>query len=814
MRLAFLVPIGFAAGAVLARALLSHAPPDIAVDRMQPLVVVTYWQHFGFMMWLALFIAIAVASVGYVAALRAPLDFARGWFDKLTMTIACSAIACAAALAFPVVFSSDVYAYAGYGWLALHGVSPYAQAAITMRNPLMDAVLWQWGNPPPVCVYGPAFVWFAQTIVALFGGLGPAAPLWALRISACATLVLCAPLAYHAFANFPMRTRLAAAAGITLNPVAIWTAAEGHNDVFLIAIVLAGFALLARSQLFAGALVLALSAVVKLPGLLAAAAAVAFSDVRNRSQFARLAAGVAAGLCTAALIGWPALAQLSRNVSGRGQYFPQFSLQSAMSFAFGDAAAIAIATVLALSGIIAGCILLWRRRAAGAPLLAIALWIAIPNPYPWYVLWILPVAFIAWETPAAWAIVALTLCTAARYLPDATTDLSNGMSLAIVCAELALPIAVFGVAAFRRAQGDRMSRYRVHLVILATLVTAAFAGSRVVAAVTPPGSQSGWLASSAGPAPERGARLIFSGDSITAGYGVNDRGTVPGCLASRHSSPCFADLVTSFFPGTIEVNDGVPTSCLEATTAAHSICNVAYSGALPLIARYRKTMLPYAGRNRNWFFIHIGVNDLGSASIRGDTQVNVATFKANYSEIVSALESAGTRSNQIVLAQITYSNATSPAMTFLFNSAIADVAIKYHTRLSNEYRATALCNVPCLTDGTHPNNLGHAKMAAEDEQANFLNAVSSEGSYNLAAFIINAQIVCRAACRLPLTSGTVTWKFGVPYASTPVCTATAEGAPSAGAPALFETISPSEITVTSTLPTDNRAVDIRCEGQI
>ena len=300
------------------------------MDRAQPLVVVTYWQHFGLLMWVALFVAIAIASVGYVAALvsaRAPF---------FTMTIACSALACAAALSFPVVFSSDVYAYAGYGWLALHGVSPYAHAAVTVRNPLMDAVLWQWGNPPPVCVYGPAFVWFAQTIVALFGGLGPAAPLWALRISACVTLVLCAPLAYYAFANFPTRTRLAAAAGIALNPVAIWTAAEGHNDAFLIAIVLAGFALLARSKLFAGALVLGLSALVKLPGLLAAAAAVAFTETRGR---ARIAAGVAAGFAAAALVAWPALAQLSRNVPARGQYFPQFSLQYAIGLAFGGSAA-------------------------------------------------------------------------------------------------------------------------------------------------------------------------------------------------------------------------------------------------------------------------------------------------------------------------------------------------------------------------------------------------------------------------------------------------------------------------------------------
>jgi hypothetical protein len=448
LRLAPLVPLGFLGGTLLARALLVHAPASIAVDRAQPLVVVTYWQQFGFVMWLALFIAIAVASVGYVAA----LVYARAWFDKLTMTLivtmTLSALACVAALAFPVVFSSDAYAYVGYGWLALHGVSPYAHAPVTIRDQLMTAVLWQWGNPPPVCVYGPAFVWFAQTIVAMFQGFGPAAPLWALRVSACVTLVLCAPLAFYAFANFSPRTRLAAAAGIALNPVAIWAAAEGHNDVFLIAIILAAFALIARSLPLAGAFLLALSPLVKLPGLPAAAVA-AFAYARDPSRFSRVLIGTIGGFALAAFAAWPALSQLSRNPVARGHYAPQFSLQYALSSTFSDSTAIAVTAALVVSCVIAGCILLRRRDVTGAPLLALALWIAIPDPYPWYALWILPVAFVAWETPAAWAIVALTLCAVTRYLPDATTDLSRNLSLAIVGAQLLIPAGVFIAGSMR-----------------------------------------------------------------------------------------------------------------------------------------------------------------------------------------------------------------------------------------------------------------------------------------------------------------------------------------------------------------------------
>ncbi len=448
MRLAFFVPLGFVAGAIACRLLLLRVPATFAVDRAQLLAVVTYWGNFGSLMWLALFVAIAIASVGYVAVLASPRlapvpGAARGGSTTLAMTLICSALACTAALFFPVVFSSDVYAYAGYGLMALHGLDPYAHAAVPLRGPLMDAVLWQWGNPPPACVYGPAFVWFTQATVAIFAGFGPAAPLWALRISACGALVLCAPLAHAAF---PERTRVAAAAGIALNPIAIWAAAEGHNDVYLVAIVLAGSALITRGRHFTGAVVVSLSALVKAPGLLAAAVApFMFAESRLRS---RVLTGTLLGLAAAAVVAWPALAQLSHN-AGRGTYFPQFSLQYVLDAAFGGSAALALTAALAVALAIGGCILLWKRNHSGAALLALALWIAIPNPYPWYALWILPAALFAWETPAAWAIVALTLASVLRYLPDAMTDLSTSLSVAIALVPFAIAAGVF-IACSRR----------------------------------------------------------------------------------------------------------------------------------------------------------------------------------------------------------------------------------------------------------------------------------------------------------------------------------------------------------------------------
>jgi hypothetical protein len=319
-----------------------------------------------------------------------------------------------------------------------------------MRGSLMDAVLWQWGNPPPACVYGPVFVWFAQAVVAIFTGFGSAAPLWAFRISACVALVFCAPLASAAFAQCSDRVRAAAVAGIALNPVAIWAAAEGHNDVNLIAIVLAGFALIARARPFTGAVVVALSALVKAPGLLAAAAApLMLAAGRARSL---VLTGTLSGLAIAAAIGSPALLQLSRD-SGHGIYFPQFSLQYVFNAAFGAPAAIVLTAAIGVALAAGGCVLLWKNNRSGAALLALALWIAIPNPYPWYTLWILPLAFVAWETPASWAIVALTLGSVLRYFPDATTDLSTSLSVTIALAPLAIAAAVF-IGCSRRLRSD------------------------------------------------------------------------------------------------------------------------------------------------------------------------------------------------------------------------------------------------------------------------------------------------------------------------------------------------------------------------
>lgn len=431
MRVA-LVPIGLLIGALLSRAAIVIARGDYGVDLAQPLAVVTYWQRAGALQWWCIACGIAIAACGYVLALRRSVSLAQ--------TIVCSALGCAAAVSAAAIFSSDVYAYAGYGAMALHGIDPYAHARIALRTPLLDAVLWQWGNPPPVCVYGPAFVALAREIVALTQPLGAAATLWAFRALACAALVACAPLAYAAFASFPERTRRAAAVAIALNPVAIWSAAEGHNDALTLAIVLAGFAL-ARARPFAGAFVVMLGALVKAPAALAAAG-LAIAHWPQRARFVPLLGGALAGAIVVVAFAFPLLHGVHAHLAPAGRYDPQFSLQYALAQVVPlRAATIAVALAALALGVYGVRALLHGNR-AGALAVAAALWIAVPNPYPWYGIWLLPIAMLSFDTPVSWALIAASLTVFARLYGDATTDLSRGANLAIVFCEFGVPLLI------------------------------------------------------------------------------------------------------------------------------------------------------------------------------------------------------------------------------------------------------------------------------------------------------------------------------------------------------------------------------------
>lgn len=380
----------------------------------EPLVVVTDWGATAGLPLAALLCAIAAGALAYLRAVRAARPL------PLIAIVLASGAGTALAACMPVLFSSDVYAYAAYGEMARLGMNPYAHPPAGISDPVIRAAQLQWITAFPICVYGPAFVVFARGVMTALAPLGFHAQLDAFRVAACVALLLCVAFAYRCYPGDSVE-RLRSAAVIGLNPVAIWSAAEGHNDALALAVVLAGFTLVRRSPAI-GAAVAALSAAVKAPG---AAAAIGYALVERRARL-----GAAAGLAMVALVSMPWLRGIAGDVAPHGHYAPAVSLQAALA-PLGTPLALGGAAIVAAALAIRGVRLLRRQEDEGWIWLGIAAWALIPNPYPWYSLWLIGLAALSLRSRAAAVAIALSLTSVLRYVPDAVGTLPKLFSLAL-----------------------------------------------------------------------------------------------------------------------------------------------------------------------------------------------------------------------------------------------------------------------------------------------------------------------------------------------------------------------------------------------
>jgi hypothetical protein len=417
LRLALVIPSAFLAAAIGMRLLVARAPAQVAIDLVQPIAVVTAWHAFGAAMLGILLAALAVATAAYANVLK--LGPATASLKSATAIAAMTAFSLACAWCIPALFSSDVYAYAAYGELARLGADPYAHGLLPGGNPIFDAAIVQWGNPPPICVYGPAFVWIAATIVPLAAPFGTAMALDGLRALSSAALLLCVLLAYVAYRG-TRGERLAAAATIGLNPVVLWSAAEGHNDGLALAIALAGFACARSGRAGIGAFVAACSGAMKLPGIVAA---IPLALLDRRAWI-----GATAGILTALAVSVPIFRSAVIGLAPHARYAPEASFQAmvrslALLMFAADGPAAAAAWTLAAAGALAcawaATPMFWRRDPEGWTYLASAGWLLVPNPYPWYAVWLVAIAAVAPRTRGATALLALAFGSLVRYVPDA-----------------------------------------------------------------------------------------------------------------------------------------------------------------------------------------------------------------------------------------------------------------------------------------------------------------------------------------------------------------------------------------------------------
>lgn len=413
------IPAAFFFAAFITRMLRVVAPREIVVDLAQPLVVVTNWGAYGRTIFGVLFAMLTVATIAYFHVIRHLWDDDDRYAMRPGSIAVLAAAAAIGAWFVPVILSSDVYAYATYGELARLGHDPYAHAPLPAGNPIFDASVWQWGNPLPICVYGPLFVVVAQTVVMVLHAFGTTVQLDGLRVVSTLSLLLCIPLA---FAAYPGTTfaRSVAAFTIGLNPVALWCAAEGHNDALALAIVLGGVALARNGQPFAGGALAALAGTVKLPGVLGAIP----GSMRNLSA----RAGAALGAIATLALSIPLLRAVTTELAPQGRFAPEASLEAlvkplAFTVVHGDDAAtivaLAVAALAALACVLRGVARLREARVEGWIYVALGAWLLIPNPYPWYSLWLLPLAAIAPGTRPAGVALWLSLFSVLRYIPDA-----------------------------------------------------------------------------------------------------------------------------------------------------------------------------------------------------------------------------------------------------------------------------------------------------------------------------------------------------------------------------------------------------------
>jgi hypothetical protein len=409
-RALIIVALPVAVAAIAMRALQAYAPAALDLQLSQPFPVLTDAGRFGATELSILVAALTTATIAYrFLLLRAP--------NRNAVTIgACALVLLALAWSVPIAFSSDVYAYAAYGEAALHGIDPFARLTLDPGDALFAAARVQWGASLPACVYGWGFVGAAASVVKLMAPLGAGGQIAGMRALSSLAMLACGVLA--GFAVVGSRTeRLFAAALVGCNPVAIWCAAEGHNDALAIAVALLGcVAAIRRPQL--GAAIAGAAGAMKFPAILAALPA----SLRGRAW-----PGALLGAAVSIAASWPVVAHWSSGSNAHGGYAPHVSLQALLfavlapplGRAAGAAAAVAVSVVAAMA-------LGWNAipdirngQGAGWIRLALAAWLLIPNPYPWYGLWLLAIATLAPRSREADAAIWLPVAALLRYAPDA-----------------------------------------------------------------------------------------------------------------------------------------------------------------------------------------------------------------------------------------------------------------------------------------------------------------------------------------------------------------------------------------------------------
>ena len=247
-------------------------------------------------------------SRGAVAALGAAVIFAaagaflyslgRAWRAELTLrrVVAVALLLHLVALIMPVFLSRDVYSYGLYGrMVSEYGANPYADIPAQFPDdPAYPFVSVDWIDSPSV--YGPAFTAVSAGVTSVTST--PEQTVLAFKVLVALASMATLLLVVAAAKRLAPERAVFAAALIGWNPVVLFHGvAGGHNDALLgLALSAGAMAIVARRELWATA-VLAAGTLVKVSGAVPLLIAVAAAAAGRRSErFAIVAkhAGIAA----------------------------------------------------------------------------------------------------------------------------------------------------------------------------------------------------------------------------------------------------------------------------------------------------------------------------------------------------------------------------------------------------------------------------------------------------------------------------------------------------------------------------------------
>lgn len=361
--------------------------------------------------WSWLYVAAAgLAFLAYLGGLRL---LERAGRAQLPLVIALAAVIQLVPLAGPVLLTTDPYTYWDYGRLAaVHDANPYVETPSAFpADPAYERMGSRWRDT--TSAYGPGFSLLSRGHAAVVGESGDAAG-WAYKALAAASILALVVLA----ARLGRRSAFAAAF-VGWNPLlAIHFGGGGHNDAFMMALLLGALALAAAGRRGLSGAAWAVAVAVKfVPVVL-----LPLRLLADRRRGLPIAAGfAAAAVVLSGLAFWlygtawlDAVVPVSENL--RDQSYASAPRRAAQLTGLSEDASATLFGI-AFAGFYAWLALeAWRGRArlglAAGGLLVATTWLL-----PWYAVWAVPLAAVEEDRAARWLAVGLSAYLVPAYVP-------------------------------------------------------------------------------------------------------------------------------------------------------------------------------------------------------------------------------------------------------------------------------------------------------------------------------------------------------------------------------------------------------------